>query len=146
MESLWPYFEQQFDLKDKQPGQYSPLVLAYIGDAVYDLIVRTVIVNEGNMSVNKMHGRAKSYVSAAAQAGIFFSIEDKLTEEEMDAFKRGRNAKSATRAKNATVGEYRVATGFEAMIGHLYLKKDFARLIDIISEGMKACQETPKSL
>lgn len=146
MESLWPYFQEKFNLKDQQASQYSPLVLAYIGDAVYDLVIRTMIVYEGNMQVNKMHGRAKKFVSAAAQAQIFFAIEKSLSEEELDIFKRGRNAKSATKAKNASLNDYRIATGFEALIGYLYLKKDFKRLTDIVSEGVFACQETPKNL
>lgn len=141
MDNLLEYFEEKFNLHEIKINQYSPLVLAYIGDAVYEMMIRTVIVNEGNMQVNKMHKRAKDLVKASAQAEMFYRIEDLLTEEELGIYKRGRNAKSATKAKNATINDYRTATGFEALIGYLYLKKDFRRMTDLVSEGVKECNK-----
>lgn len=137
MEELIAYFEDKFNLKEQKPNIYSPLVLAYIGDAVYDLIIRTIVVNKGNAPVNKMHNKAREYVKASAQASMYYKIQDILTEEEVAVFKRGRNAKSGTVAKNASIRDYKNATGLEALIGYLYLKKDYRRIIDLISEGVK---------
>lgn len=145
MENLIDYFEEKFNIKDIKLNQYSPLVLAYIGDGVYEMLIRTLIVNEGNMQVNKMHTKAKNFVKASGQAQIYYSIEDKLSEEEISVYKRGRNAKVVTKAKNATLNDYRTATGFEALIGYLYLKKDFTRMVDLIAEGVKGCQNKQKN-
>lgn len=114
------------------PTQYSPLVLAYLGDAVYELIVRENLVREGNRQVNKLHKEATHYVSAAAQAELMMAIEDKLTDEEKAIFKRGRNATSHSTPKNQDVLDYRKATGFEALIGWLYLKGDMDRIFELI--------------
>ena len=83
------------------PRTYSPLVLAYIGDAVYELLIRTKVINHGSMQVNKMHKKSASLVKAETQANIVKAIQDDLTEEELAVYKRGRNAKSATTAKHA---------------------------------------------
>lgn len=145
MENFIDYFEKKFNIGDIKLNQYSPLVLAYIGDGVYEMLIRTLIVNEGNMQVNKMHTKAKSFVKASGQAKIYYSIEDKLSEEEINVYKRGRNAKVVTKAKNATLNDYRTATGFEALIGYLYLKKDFTRMVDLIAEGVNGCQNKQKN-
>jgi len=145
VDNFLEYLEEKFNLQEIKLNQYSPLVFAYIGDAVYEMMIRTVVVNEGNMQVNKMHRMAKDLVKATAQAEIFYAIENLLTEEELSIFKRGRNAKSATKAKNATINDYRVATGFEALIGYLYLKKDFKRMTDLVSEGVKQCSKQKDS-
>lgn len=136
MEELLKYAKDKFNIKDMQPNKYSALVLAYIGDAVYDVIIRTIVMSKGNAPVNKLHKNTREYVKASAQAKIYHKISPMLTEEELAAFKRGRNAKSGSIPKNANMGEYRVATGFEALIGYLYLKNDYKRIIDIISEGV----------
>lgn len=141
MDNLLAYFEEKFNLQEVKLNQYSPLVLAYLGDAVYEMMIRAIIVHDGNMQVNKMHKMAKNLVKASAQAEMYYSIEPLLSEEEMSIFKRGRNAKSATKAKNATITDYRIATGFEALIGYLYLKKDLRRITDLVSEGVKACSK-----
>jgi len=146
VDNILAYFEEKFDMQEIKLNQYSPLVLAYIGDAVYEMMIRTVIVNEGNMQVNKMHKMSKDLVKASAQAEIYFIIEKLLNEEESNVFKRGRNAKSGTKAKNASLNDYRIATGFEALIGYLYLKKDFKRMTDLVSEGVKGCQSKQKDL
>ncbi len=113
-------------------SQLSPLTLAYIGDAVYELYVRTIIVNKGNMPVNKLHRAATQLVKAKAQSEAIERIIGFLTEGELAIYKRGRNAKSGTSPKNADVIEYRRATGFEALIGYLYLNGDNERLSEIL--------------
>ena len=115
---------------------YSPLTLAYIGDAVFDLIIRTKIVCDGNAPVNNLHKETVHYVSARAQADIMKLIEEHLTEEERLYYKKGRNAKPQTTAKNATFGEYRIATGLECLIGYLYLTEQFYRIIEIVKLGV----------
>ncbi len=115
---------------------YSPLVLAYIGDAIYDVYVRTIIISNGNMSVNKMHEEAKKYVKASEQAKIYHKIENFLTEQEVTIFKRGRNAKSKTIPKNALVSDYRYATGLEALVGYLYIDGQVERLMELLKLGI----------
>lgn len=119
-------------LEEIEVRQLNPLVLAYIGDSVYELLVREHTIKSNIYdNVNKLHKKAIHFVSAQAQCRVIASIEDSLTEEEMYYFKRGRNAKSFTSAKNASVQEYRIATGFEALIGYLYLCGKFERLDEI---------------
>ena len=115
------------------PRSVSPLSLAYIGDAVYELYVRSYIMHDVNMPVAKLHKASTQYVSARAQAKIYHKIKDNLTEEETEVFKRGRNAHSYTSAKNTDIIDYRISTGLEALIGYTYIKKDEARLKEIIS-------------
>ncbi|MCY6356031.1 Mini-ribonuclease 3 [Clostridium sp. ZS2-4] len=111
----------------------NPLVLAFIGDAIYEVFIRTYLV-DGNryMSAHKLHVKAVSFVKAHAQSEIMKKIEDKLTEEEYSIFKRGRNSKSGTVPKNAQVQEYRIATGFETLIGFLYITEQVDRLNEIL--------------
>ena len=116
-----------------RPEEYSPLLLAYVGDAVYEVFIRTYLVKRGNLPVNELHSRSKRYVSAKAQSVIMGKLEESLTEDEIRIYKRGRNAKSATVPKNADVGDYRRATGLEALVGYLYLKGEFERLYHILS-------------
>jgi ribonuclease-3 family protein len=113
-------------------NQYSPLVLAYIGDSVYEVFIRTLLVSKGNAPVYKLHKQSVTFVKAKAQSDIIHSIMDKLTEEEQEIVRRGRNAKSGTIPKNADVAEYKYATGFETLMGYLYLKKDYGRLTEIL--------------
>lgn len=122
----------ELNLNIQDVSQYKPLVLAYIGDAVYEVYIRSLLVSEGNAPVNLLHRRATSYVKAKAQSKIIHRIMDQLTQDELDIVRRGRNSKSGTIPKNADVTEYRYATGFEALIGYLYLKKDFERLNQIL--------------
>lgn len=119
-------------------SQYSPLVLAYIGDAVYELVIRSRIVSEANMQVNKMHKKTTQFVKAEAQANMIIAIEHVLTPQEHAIYKRGRNAKAATMAKNASMKDYRMATGFEALIGYLYLNREFSRMMELIEIGLAA--------
>ena len=109
------------------PKQYSPLVLAYLGDAVYELYVRQRLIGVANMQVDKLHKSAVQIVKAEAQSEAFRKIEDVLTKEELAVYKRGRNTKSAV-PKHASVSEYRTATGLEALVGYIYLTGDNERL------------------
>ena len=114
---------------NKKPTEYSPLVLAYIGDAVYELYVRSrVIALNPDMPAYKLHKETIKYVKAHAQCMSIHNMLDILTEKEMSVFKRGRNAKSPTTPKNADLTEYRHATGFECLMGYLYLNKEAERM------------------
>lgn len=113
-------------------GSYSPLVLAYIGDAVYELYIRSMLVSKANMQVNKLHKEATGYVKAKAQAELIRKLMDKLSEEEISIYKRGRNAHSYTSAKNADIVDYRCATGFEALIGYLYINGNEERIAELL--------------
>lgn len=136
METSLKQLKDLFHLENRDLRTYSPLTLAYIGDGVYDLIIRTILVKQGNCPVNQLHRRASSLVKAAAQSSIIQKIEGNLTEEEHSVYKRGRNAHSATMAKNASMSDYRRATGFEALMGYLYLKEDYARMIELVRMGI----------
>ena len=116
---------------------YSPLTLAYIGDAVYDLIIRTVVVERANRAANELHKRTVKYVNAGVQATMIEALADELTEDELAVYKRGRNAKSHTSAKNASIQDYRKATGFEALVGYLYLTDQTQRLLYLVKTGME---------
>lgn len=122
-------------LTPQQARGYSPLALAFIGDAVYEEFIRTKILLRANMSANKLHKEAVKYVKASAQSDAMKVLLPLLTEEEEDVFKRGRNAHSATVPKNADVIEYRTATGFESLIGYLYLTAQQERLNDLMQEA-----------
>ena len=136
MEASLKKFKELFELEDTDIRTYSPLTLAYIGDAIYELVIRTILVEKGNTQVNKLHQRASKLVKASAQAEIVEKLKPYLTEEEMGIFKRGRNAKSFTMAKNASMSDYRRATGFEALMGHLYLTEKWDRMLELIKIGI----------
>ncbi|MGN0507468.1 MAG: Mini-ribonuclease 3 [Lachnospiraceae bacterium] len=127
-----------FELAEVQAENYSPLALAYIGDCAYELTIRTLLLHKGNAPVDKLNKRASGLAKAGTQAEMITLIFDSLSEEEQAVYKRGRNAKSYTMAKNASVSEYRRATGFEALIGWLYLKGDYERMAEIIRMGFEA--------
>ena len=120
----------------------SPLVLAYIGDTVYETHIREYLIKQNvNRKVNDLHKSAVKYVKAKAQATIMHEIEEQLTEEELRIYKRGRNQKSHTSPKNADIIDYKHATGFEALIGYLHLGKEKERLEYIIEEGIKIIEK-----
>jgi len=123
-------------------GQLSPLVLAYIGDAVYEVFIRTMLVSRSSLPVHMLHKRSTDFVKAKAQSDIIHRIMAFLTPEEQDIFRRGRNAKSGTIPKNADVTEYKRATGFESLIGYLYLKRDYTRLIQVLK--MSVSEDTDR--
>lgn len=133
------YLQQVFEIAQIDLRTYSPLTLAYIGDAIYDLLIRTVLVERKNCQVNKLHKKTAGLVKAPAQAKMvdYWLSNQCLTEEEEAVYRRGRNAFTPTRAKNATMIEYRKATGFEALVGYLYLQKETKRMIDLIKEGLE---------
>lgn len=137
MEESLNCFKEALRLKEADAASYSPLVLAYLGDAVYELAIRTLVVNEGNRQVNRMHRESASLVKAGTQMEFLIAIEDELTEEEKSVYRRGRNAKSVTMAKHATMKEYRMATGFEALIGYLYLQGRLERLAELLGLGLE---------
>lgn len=131
------YFKQMLEVKQVNPESYSPLSLAYIGDSVFDIMIRTIEVSKVNKQVNKYHRDVSKIVCAPAQAKMILALVDELTEEEFAIYKRGRNAKAYSKAKNASTIDYRNATGFEALLGYLYLKEDFKRLTDIVKMGLE---------
>lgn len=134
---LYEAMEKVFALREADAAEYSPLALAYIGDCVYELIIRTSLVNPGNAPVDMLNRRASRLAKAGTQAVMADAILSAgiLNSEEEAAYRRGRNAHSPTKAKNATVADYRRATGFEALIGWLYIQKSFERIMEIVSAG-----------
>lgn len=140
IDSFAEYLSGQFQLEEIDMKTYSPLTLAYIGDSIYDLVIRTIVVKQGNCPANKLHKRASAFVKAPAQAELIEKIMPRLTEEEEQIYKRGRNAKSYSMAKNASMLEYRKATGLEALMGYLYLKNEMSRMIDLIKAGLEEMQ------
>ncbi|HAP21463.1 ribonuclease III [Frisingicoccus caecimuris] len=129
-------FRETFDLEPVDLKTYSPLTLAYIGDAAYELVIRSLVVEQGNAPVNKLHKRSSRLVKAQAQAEAAVKLLDVFTEEELAVYKRGRNARSHTMAKNAEMTDYRMATGFEAVMGYLHLKQDYERMVTLIHLGI----------
>lgn len=113
---------------EHKASSYSPLALAYIGDAVYEIFARTYILGRGNMPVNKLHKAVKNLVKAQTQSKIYYILEDMLSEEEKDILRRGRNAKSMSSPKNGDILDYRRATAVEALIGYLYIGGEIQRL------------------
>lgn len=140
--SLLDLIKQSFELKEVDIRAYSPLTLAYIGDCVYDLVIRTIVVERGNEPANKLHKKTVTYVKAQTQAAMIEALLPYLTEEEEAVYKRGRNAKSYTSAKNASIGDYRKATGMEALVGYLYLTGQEARIMELIKTGLKELSMT----
>lgn len=130
------YIREQFDIGEVDIRTYSPLTFAYIGDGIYDLIIRSIVVGRGNTRVNELHHRTSHIVKAHTQAEMIEKLMPHLTETEKDIYRRGRNAKSFTMAKNATVSDYRKATGFEALMGYLYLTDEFERIVELVKLGI----------
>lgn len=120
--------------KEVNPKQLSPLNLAFIGDCVYEMLVRETLVIDANRPVNDLHRESVKFVSAKAQTAAFEKIKDILTEDEMAVYKRGRNAKVGHSPKSATEGEYHCATGVEALFGYLYLTEQLDRIKELFSQ------------
>ena len=133
------YIREQFALPQADVRTYSPLTLAFIGDGAFELIIRSAVVGRANAQADKLHKKKSSIVNAKTQSRMIEALlaDNFLTEEEVHAYHRGRNAKSPTTAKNASVADYRKATGFEALIGYLYVGGNFARCIEISKRGME---------
>ncbi|MBS7305273.1 MAG: ribonuclease III [Lachnospiraceae bacterium] len=131
-----------FNSKEVRPNEYSPLALAFIGDSVFDLVIKSVIVEKANCQVNKLQNKTSKIVRATTQALIVDALKDELSEEEANIYRRGRNAKPYTKAKNASYSEYCKATGLEALVGYLYLKGETKRLVSLIKLGLENAEIT----
>ena len=125
------YIKEQFGIKDVDIRTYSPLTLAYIGDGIFDIVIRSVVVGKGNTKASQLHKHTSSIVKAHTQAVMIEALEPHLTKEETDIYRRGRNAKSPTMA------DYRKATGLEALMGYLYLSDDFERVVELTKLGVQ---------
>ena len=134
------YMNELFQMEEVDIREYSPLTLAYIGDCVYDLVIKSLVINAGNKQVNKLHQETSSFVQASTQSLMMRTMQEHLNEEEHAVYKRGRNAKSVSPAKNQSITDYRRATGFEALLGYLYLKKDYKRLLDLVKIGLDSLE------
>lgn len=135
--SLLTAIKKEFACGSVDVRAYSPLTLAFVGDCIYDLIVRTVVVERANAAPNTLHKKKSEVVKAAAQAACAEALLSELTEEELAVYKRGRNAHSYTTAKNASVSDYRKATGLEALYGFLYLTDRMDRLFYLIKRSFE---------
>ncbi|MBR4724196.1 MAG: ribonuclease III [Lachnospiraceae bacterium] len=127
---------ESFGLGQKDVNAMPALTLAYLGDCIYELVIRTMLVERGITHVSELNKAAVKYVRASAQKDLFFAIEDELDEEETAVYKRGRNVKSSSCPKNASVADYHTATGFEALMGYLYAKGRNERLLELVSSGI----------
>lgn len=115
------------------PSDVNALTLAYLGDAVFELSVREHFLRTGSQKVEKLHKRVTAFVNAGSQSRLFGFLEPLLTEEETAVYRRGRNSKTVTAAKNQKLSDYRRATGFEAVFGYLFLKDDRERMEELLS-------------
>ncbi len=129
------------NIKDIEIKMFNPPLLAYIGDAVFELFIRTLVVAEGSSQAGEAHKKAVSFVKAKSQAKIIEGIHEYLTEEEKRIVKRGRNAKTGSMPRHAEVMEYKYATGFECLLGYLYLNGQIIRLFEILSYAVKTMKE-----
>ncbi|MFV0528131.1 MAG: Mini-ribonuclease 3 [Lachnospiraceae bacterium] len=137
MEKGLDYLLTLFGIEETDIRTYSPLTLAYIGDAAYEIVIRTILVEQGNCSVNHLHKRASRLVKASAQSEMAQYLMEAFTPEELAVYKRGRNAHSVTIAKHAKMSDYRRATGFEAVMGYLFLAKEWGRMLELIKIGLE---------
>ncbi len=140
-ENLVTHFREALGLSKVEVRNYSALTLAYIGDAVYDLLIRTEVVCKCNHQVKKYHKEVSSVVRAEAQSDMIRALKDVLTEEEREVYHRGRNADVHSKAKNATMGDYKRATGFEALLGYLYLTEQYERITELILLGRERLEQ-----
>lgn len=134
--SLLQQIKEEFQCKEVDVRAYSPLTLAYIGDSIYDLVIRTVVVERANRAAKDLHKMTVKYVNATTQARMAEVLGECMNEEEQSVYKRGRNAKSYTSAKNASIADYRKATGLEALFGYLYLTDNMERVYELLKEGL----------
>ena len=135
---LFSKIEDAFEIGEKDIKEYSPLALAYIGDAIYEIVIRTVVVNSVKTNVSSYHKASSGLVKAESQMNMYNSILTLLTEKEIAVYKKGRNANVHSKAKNAAMTVYKKATGFEALMGYLYLTGQTDRMLMLIKEGIKA--------
>ena len=135
------YIEKIPGMIQTKPDTAPPLVLAYIGDCVFDLIIKLMVAGKGNRQVHKLHEETSHYVQASAQSYMMRSMQEHLNEQEHAVYRRGRNARSVSPAKNQSITDYRRATGFEALIGYLYLKREYGRLTELVAIGLESMKE-----
>ena len=134
--SLLNEIHQVFGEREIDIRTYSPLTFAYIGDAIFEMIVRTVIVERGQRGANTLHKLTTKIVCAGTQAAIIEAIMDDLTQIEQDIYRRAKNTKIHSSAKNASLSDYRKATGFEAICGYLYLEGNTKRIVELVKLGL----------
>ena len=134
--SLLDKIKKTFDCKEVDVRAYSPLTLAFMGDCVFEIIIRSVVVERGNRQAGGLHKTKSAVVNAKVQAQMIEALMDSLTEEERAVNKRGRNAKPHTVAKNASINDYRKATGLEALYGYLYLSGQEDRILELTKLGL----------
>ncbi len=123
---------ERFDCREQDVRNFSPLTLAYIGDCVYELIVRTMVVERGNRPPRKLHNESSEFSKAGTQRKIYEALLDEVTKEEADILRRGKNAHFHTKAKNATV--------LEALLGYLYLTGKMERVLELLKIGLRKCE------
>lgn len=145
MNELFEIISEKENLPEVIPGEVAPLMLAHVGDAIHEVVVRSIVLSKGNRQIEKVHKNTTRYVNAGAQAAMADILMDILTEEELDIYKRGRNAKAYTKAKNASIGDYRKATGFEALMGYLYLSGKTERMVDLLHIAIEKYDEMLKA-
>lgn len=138
MEKSLSLIQDHYPLTEVELRTYSALAFAYVGDSVYDLIIRTMVTSKGNNRPNKYHQEAIRYVNAKGQTELMNKIKPHLTEEELTMFRRGRNSKTISPAKNQSPHDYRIATGFEALMGYLYLSGRMERIMELINIGLNS--------
>lgn len=141
-ENLLNSMSNDMSFKKENILNYSGLNLAYIGDGVFEILVRTYVINTYNSTVSKMDKLSRSYVKASSQALMFHELMKICNDKEIAILKRGRNAKSNTQAKNATTTDYRHATGLEALFGYLYLEGDTKRIMELFNICIKTIENT----
>lgn len=142
--SIFSAIRETFDIRKGDIRTYSPLTLAYIGDGIYDLVIRSMIVAQGNTKASQLHQHTSHLVKAHSQSAMMEYLLPVLSEEEEAVYKRGRNAKSPTMAKNASMSDYRRATGFEALMGYLYLADRFERILELTVLGLDGLEKEEK--
>ena len=139
------YIQKIPGMSEIDAKECSPLVLAYIGDCVFDLIIKTMAAGRGNRPVHKLHEETSRYVQASAQSFMMRSMQEHLTEEEHAIYRRGRNSRTVSPAKNQSITDYRRATGFEALIGYLYLRREYERLTERVALGLESMENNEGS-
>ena len=141
-ENLLYEIHHSFPTQEKDIRTYSPLKLAYLGDAVFEIIIRTLITEHTGGPVKNLHKKTSSFVNAGTQAKLAAVMMDQLTEGEKSAYRHGRNAKASSVAKNADIRDYRSATGLEALFGYLYLTGKSARAVELLQYAVEQLKLT----
>lgn len=139
--SLAKSISERFDMREVDVRTYSPLALAYIGDCVFDLIIKTLVMSEGNQPVQVLHQKTSSIVQAASQSKMMRILQPLLTEDEHTVYKKGRNTKAVSPTKNQSLTDYRRATGFEAVIGYLYMTDQYERIVELVKMGLEYLED-----